>query len=90
MPSSEAIDILSQASSATVIEAATARLSSLESWSAEDIASSIKQVGIDTAQKGKVLMAPLRAKLIGDIHGPDLPFTFEMIGKEEALYRLRG
>lgn len=46
---------------------------------------SIEALGI----KGKHFYTPLRLALINMPHGPDLPTTLQIIGKEEALSRLK-
>ncbi len=43
-----------------------------------------------TGRKGKTLFAPLRIALTGQMHGPDMAAMLPLIGREEALKRLRG
>ncbi len=43
-----------------------------------------------TGRKGKALFLPLRRALTGLDHGPDMKALLPMIGKEEAVRRLRG
>ncbi|SIN90280.1 glutamyl-tRNA synthetase /glutamate--tRNA(Gln) ligase [Sulfurivirga caldicuralii] len=42
-----------------------------------------------TGAKGKQLFQPLRWALTGQLHGPELPVLFELMGREEALRRFR-
>ena len=43
-----------------------------------------------TGRKGKALFMPLRLALTGQPHGPDMAALLPLIGREEALARLRG
>lgn len=43
-----------------------------------------------TGRKGKALFLPLRLALTGREHGPDMAALLPLIGREEALARLRG
>lgn len=45
----------------------------------------IQRLGI----KGKHFYSPLRLALLGESHGPDLPSTFQIIGVEESLRRIK-
>ena len=38
--------------------------------------------------KGKMLYMPIRIKTTGLMHGPELPNTLYLLGKEEVLKRL--
>ena len=43
-----------------------------------------------TGRKGKALFMPLRLALTGQPHGPDMAALLPLIGRDEALKRLRG
>jgi glutamyl-tRNA synthetase len=43
-----------------------------------------------TGRKGKPLFMPLRLALTGQPHGPDMAAMLPLIGRDEALARLRG
>jgi glutamyl-tRNA synthetase len=43
-----------------------------------------------TGRKGKALFMPLRLALTGQPHGPDMAAMLPLIGRDEALARLRG
>lgn len=43
----------------------------------------------ETGRKGKALFAPLRIALTGQMNGPDMAALLPLIGREEALARLR-
>ena len=43
-----------------------------------------------TGRKGKALFMPLRLALTGLEHGPDMAALLPLIGREQALLRLRA
>jgi len=43
----------------------------------------------ETNLKGKSFYTPLRLALLGQPHGPDLPTTFMIFGKDELIQRLQ-
>jgi glutamyl-tRNA synthetase/nondiscriminating glutamyl-tRNA synthetase len=54
----------------------------------EDIELLIKQTGLDTQTKGKPLFMSLRIATTGDMHGPSLPVSLSLLGKDRVLSRL--
>lgn len=64
------------------------QLSALETFNAESIKAAIKAVQKETGQKGKNLFMPIRVMTTGQTHGPELPNSIELIGKEKVLARL--
>jgi len=50
----------------------------------------IKRAGKAAGRKGKDLFMPVRARLTGRLHGPDLSAVAEILGREEVLSRLRS
>jgi glutamyl-tRNA synthetase len=62
----------------------------LEHWRGEDIKAMIKTIQKDTGVKGKQLFMPLRLALTGEEHGPDLGMIAELLGREEAISRIRA
>lgn len=57
-------------------------------FSSEHIEALIKQTGIDTQTKGKPLFMGLRIATTGDMHGPSLPISLALLGKQKILSRL--
>ena len=60
----------------------------IDEWTIENIANIINIVKEKTGIKGKLLYMPLRIKVSGASHGPELPDTIYLIGKERVLERL--
>ncbi len=50
----------------------------------------MKPAGKAAGRKGKELFMPVRAKITGRVHGPDLSAVAEILGREEVLARLRS
>jgi len=57
-------------------------------WTIENISAVINTVKEKTGVKGKLLYMPLRIKVSGVEHGPELPDTIYLIGQEEVIKRL--
>ena len=74
---------------AELFSALSAEISSLEGeFDAAAFKASIKAAGKAAGKKGKELFMPVRAKITGRIHGPDLSAVAEILGSEEVLARL--
>ena len=54
----------------------------------EGIEPLIKQTGLDTQTKGKPLFMGLRIATTGDMHGPSLPISLALLGKDRVINRL--
>ncbi|MCS4486607.1 glutamate--tRNA ligase [Staphylococcus americanisciuri] len=65
------------------------KLEALESFKAEDIKKEIKAVQKETGIKGKQLFMPIRVAVTGQMHGPELPNTMEVLGKDKVLTRIQ-
>jgi glutamyl-tRNA synthetase/nondiscriminating glutamyl-tRNA synthetase len=57
-------------------------------FSSEAIEPLIKQTGLDTGTKGKPLFMSLRIATTGDMHGPSLPISLALLGRDIVLKRL--
>ncbi len=66
------------------------KLESLESFEATEIKKMIKEVQKETGIKGKQLFMPIRVAVTGQMHGPELPNTIEVLGKDKVLSRLKN
>ncbi len=71
------------------IAAFAGEIESISDWSIENISSAINNVKEKTGAKGKLLYMPLRIKTTGIMHGPELPDTLYLLGKETVLDRLK-
>ena len=71
-----------------VINAYKEELAKLPNWDVESIAEVITKVKEKTNVKGKLLYMPIRIKISGIEHGPELPDEIYLIGREKVLERL--
>ena len=72
-----------------LIEHLYGKLEALEPFEAAEIKKTIKEVQKETGIKGKQLFMPIRVAVTGSMHGPELPNTIEVLGKEKVLNRLK-
>ncbi len=71
-----------------VIKCYKEELSKLDDWNIDNIGNVINMVKEKTGVKGKLLYMPIRIRISGIEHGPELPDELYLIGKEKVLKRL--
>jgi nondiscriminating glutamyl-tRNA synthetase len=84
----EAKEILAEEQVPEVLSAFLTEIENLEPFSAEEIKKAVKAVQKSTGHKGKKLFMPLRVATTGQMHGPDLMKTIELLGKEKVKTRV--
>ncbi|MDQ0215688.1 nondiscriminating glutamyl-tRNA synthetase [Oikeobacillus pervagus] len=84
----EAKAVLAEESVPEVLQAFLTKVVELENFEAAEIQKSIKAVQKETGHKGKKLFMPIRVAVTGLTHGPDLPKTIQLLGKEVVKTRL--
>ena len=72
----------------TVLQAFKEQLEALDVFDVPSIKAAIKAVQKETGVKGKNLFMPIRIAVSGQMHGPELGETIELLGKEKALDHL--
>lgn len=72
-----------------VINTYREELENLPNWDVESIAEVINIVKEKTGVKGKLLYMPIRIKISGVEHGPELPDEIYLIGREKVIERLK-
>lgn len=82
--------ILSEEQVPEVLRAFLQELEDLEPFKAAEIKAAIKRVQKATGQKGKKLFMPIRVAVTGQEHGPELPNTIELLGKETVKKRIQN
>ncbi len=86
--SKETLDfLLEQPLSKKVIESFKNELNSI-SFDEQNIKKAITQTGKNLDVKGKLLYMPCRIATTGEMHGPELPKTLILLGKETVIDRL--
>ncbi|SJZ81245.1 nondiscriminating glutamyl-tRNA synthetase [Pilibacter termitis] len=85
--SDEAKEVLAGETVPVVLEAFKKNLENLseEEFVRDNIFPQIKAVQKETGVKGKNLFMPIRIAVSGEMHGPELPDTIELLGKEKSI-----
>jgi nondiscriminating glutamyl-tRNA synthetase len=73
-----------------VLAAFVNELEHAEDFSSDHVKASIKAVQKATGQKGKNLFMPIRVAITGQTHGPDLPKSISVLGKNTVISRLKS
>ena len=71
-----------------VMTAFKEQLASLENFEPAEIKAAIKAVQKSTGHKGKNLFMPIRVVITGQMHGPELPDSISLLGKDKAIARV--
>lgn len=85
----EAKDVLAEEQVPEVMASFAGQLEQLESFTPDEIKAAIKAVQKETGHKGKKLFMPIRVAVTGQTHGPELPQSIELLGKETVLNRIK-
>ncbi|WP_366596783.1 glutamate--tRNA ligase [Bacillus pumilus] len=85
----EAKEVLAEEQVPEVMAAFAGQLERLESFTPDEIKAAIKAVQKETGHKGKKLFMPIRVAVTGQTHGPELPQSIELLGKETVLNRIK-
>ena len=84
----DSLDILNQEGVKDTLECFKDEISTIVDYTPENIKQAIINTKNKTGAKGKLLFMPIRIKVSGQMHGPELPETIFLIGKEEVISRL--
>ena len=76
----------------TVLEAFKAKLEAMtdDEFVTENIFPQIKAVQKETGIKGKNLFMPIRIAVSGEMHGPELPDTIYLLGREKSIQHIEN
>ena len=76
----------------TVLEAFKAKLEAMsdDEFVVENIFPQIKAVQKETGIKGKNLFMPIRIAVSGEMHGPELPETIYLLGREKSIQHIEN
>ncbi|OLP63387.1 Glutamate--tRNA ligase [Bacillus pumilus] len=85
----EAKEVLAEEQVPEVMVSLAGQLERLESFTPDEIKAAIKAVQKETGHKGKKLFMPIRVAVTGQTHGPELPQSIELLGKETVLNRIK-
>lgn len=84
----EELEFMSQEGIDEMLAIFADEISNITNWSIEEIVSAINKTKERSGLKGKMLFMPIRIKTTGQMHGPELPDTIYLLGKEVVLSRL--
>lgn len=82
--------ILSEEQVPEVLESFLNKIRELDVFEAAEIKKTIKAVQKETGHKGKKLFMPIRVAVTGQMHGPELPNTIELLGKDKVVERIEN
>ncbi|MBC2167556.1 glutamate--tRNA ligase [Listeria booriae] len=73
-----------------VLAAFKEEMATIEPFAADEVKAAIKRVQKATGAKGKGLFMPIRVAVTGEMHGPELPQSIEVLGREKVVNRLEN
>lgn len=85
----ECVDFMNQDGVSNTINVFKEQLELVNDWSVDNISNAINKTKEISGSKGKMLFMPIRIKVSGQMHGPELPNTIYLLGKEKVLNRLK-
>lgn len=80
--------VLAEESVPVVLKSFKEKLSEIEPFEEAEIKKAIKSVQKETGIKGKKLFMPIRIAVSGEMHGPQLNDTIELLGRETAIQHI--
>ena len=83
------LDFIKKDSSQTIITYFLKEISKVNKCTSIEIQRLMDKTSDFTNTKGKDLFSTLRLVLFGSMHGPDIPLICEILGKEDAILRLK-
>ena len=86
----EAQEILAAETAPTVLAAFKEQLVAIEPFEEAEILGAIKAVQKETKIKGKNLYMAIRVAVSGQMHGPEIGKTIEVLGREKSLAHLNS
>jgi len=88
VPEAEAKETLKLESTKLVFKAYVEKVAALQNLKVDNFKVIMKEIQTETGVKGKNLWMPVRIGLTGEIHGPELGYIVEYLGKEENISRI--
>ena len=86
--SSECLEVMQEEGVSTTINLFKSEIEELYNWDVDSINDAINRVKEKAGVKGKMLYMPIRIKVSGVMHGPELGDTIYLLGKDLVLDRL--
>ena len=86
---SECKEFMEQDGVSDTLKAFKEEVLNIDDWTVDNISLAINNVKEKTGVKGKMLYMPIRIKVSGIMHGPELADTIYLLGKDLVLSRLQ-
>ena len=86
----ECQEFMKQEGISNTIRIFTEEIHHIQDWTVENINLAIQNTKEKANVKGKMLFMPIRIQVSGIMHGPELPNTIHLLGKETVLKRLES
>ncbi|UQS85036.1 glutamate--tRNA ligase [Apilactobacillus apisilvae] len=83
--SGDALEEISNETAPVVLKEFYSRIKNVEIFDKMEILKTIKSIQKDTKIKGRQLWMPIRIAVTHEMHGPELPESIELIGREKTL-----
>ena len=87
-PNSECLEFMKDETIPNTIKVFKEEIENISEWTIENISIAINNTKEKASVKGKMLYMPIRIKTTGVMHGPELPDTIHLLGKDIILERL--
>lgn len=84
----ECLEFIKQEGVKNTLEIFKTKITNAEEITVDVIKTMIKETGKDAAAKGKMLFMPIRIATTYQMHGPELPNTLEILGKDKIIEHL--
>ena len=82
------VEFMKQDGVVKVIDIFSKEIAKIDNWTIDNIAKVINNTKEITGIGGKLLYMSIRIKVTGQMHGPELPNTIQLLGKDLVLNRL--
>ncbi|NLM63058.1 MAG: glutamate--tRNA ligase [Mollicutes bacterium] len=86
----ECISFMEKGRAKEVVKCFAKYIKEVEEWTIDNIVDVINNVKKEMGVKGKDLYMPIRIMVSGQMHGPELPDTIYLLGKETIISRLNN
>ena len=87
-PEAQAKEMLELESTQQVFKAYVKKVNALDELNVDKFKILMKEIQTETGVKGKNLWMPIRIGLTGEMHGPELGYIVEYLGKEKNIERI--
>ena len=86
--SGDALDEISNDTAPVVLKEFLKRIQELPMFDSVEVLKTIKAIQKDTGIKGRKLWMPIRIAVTHEMHGPELPESVELVGKQKAIQHI--